>query len=235
MKKNLAISAKNWYHLTIMYIRDAQQSALPPDARIIPPLQQPQFYATELERPLLTSSAAIPATYRGRSVWGVVFRELWGTLIPALLVAILVQIFIAQATRVEGYSMEPTLYGHQRLIIEKVSYHFETPRRHDIVVIHVDGYSEPLIKRVIGLPGDVLEIKNGVVFIDGEPQDEPYVNDHPRGNYPRTTIPDGYVFVMGDNRNNSSDSRVFGPIPISHITGRAWVRYWPLKDLSLMP
>lgn len=131
--------------------------------------------------------------------------------------------------------MEPTLYGHQRLIIEKLSYHIHPPERGDIVVVRVPQFDKYLIKRVIGLPGETLEIKNGIVYIDGRPLKEPYVNGVPRGDYRATVIPEGYVFVMGDNRNNSNDSRAFGPIPIKNIVGHAWMRYWPLDDFGFMP
>lgn len=218
-----------------MTIQNHRQRTLPPDARIILPSQQPQRYSSDLEYPRLPRAAASAAPARGESMAGSVAREMLGTIVPALVIAIVIHLFLAQATRVEGYSMEPTLYGHQRLIIEKLSYRFTQPERGDIVVIKVDGFDELLIKRVIGLPGETLEIRNGVVFIDGRALDEPYVNGMPRGDYPPTKIPDGYIFVMGDNRNNSNDSRSFGPIPVDHIVGHAWMRYWPLHDFSLMP
>jgi len=212
-----------------------RQRILPPDARIIPPSQQPQRYSRELEYPRAPYSASAPAAYGSESLAGSLAKELISTIVPALIIAVLIHFFLAQATRVEGYSMEPTLYGHQRLIIEKLSYHLHQPKRGDIVVVRVPQYDKLLIKRVIGLPGETLEIRNGVVYIDGKPLDEPYVNGKPRGSYPPTVIPEGYVFVMGDNRNNSNDSRAFGPIPIEDIVGHAWMRYWPLDDFGFMP
>ena len=169
------------------------------------------------------------------SLAGAIFAELLGTIVPALIIAMAIHLFLAEATRVEGYSMEPTLFGQQRLIIEKVSYKFHTPERNDIIVIKVPQYNEHFIKRIIGLPGETLEIREGVVYINGKPLSEPYVNGVPRGNYPPLTIPDGYIFVMGDNRNNSVDSRSFGPIPIENIVGHAWLRYWPPNEIELMP
>jgi signal peptidase I len=207
---------------------------LPPDSKIIHPSQQPQRYSSDQEyRPgtwpadvSMGGEASLPVSF---------VREAFSTLAPALIIAIVIHLFLAQATRVEGYSMEPTLYGHQRLIIEKVSYRFHRPSRGDIVVLQVPGYDKLLIKRVIGLPGETIEIKDGVVWIDGQPLDEPYVKGSMRGSYPPTVIPEGSIFVMGDNRNNSSDSRVFGPVSIEHIVGHAWMRYWPLQAFSLMP
>ncbi len=216
-----------------MSIQRHRRRALPPDASITPPHRQPQRYSPELERPARTPRA--PRPIQGESMAVAAYKEMIKTIAPALVIAILIHLFLAQATRVEGYSMEPTLYGRQRLIIEKLSYRLHKPDRGDIVVIRVPGFDELLIKRVIGLPGDTLEIKNGVVYINGQVLDEPYVNGHPRGNYPRTKIPEGYIFVMGDNRNNSNDSRSFGPVAIQNIVGHAWMRYWPLQDFSLMP
>jgi len=206
---------------------------LPPDAKIIHPSQQPQRYARELEYP--RAIYAPLASRHTESMAGSVAKELLSTVIPALIIALLIHLFLAQATRVEGYSMEPTLYGHQRLIIEKLSYRIHPPERGDIVVVRVPQFDKFLIKRVIGLPGETLEIKNGLVYIDGQPLEEPYVNGAPRGNYRATVIPEGYVFVMGDNRNNSNDSRAFGPISIESIVGHAWMRYWPPDDFGFMP
>ena len=212
-----------------------QRRTLPPDAKIIPPSQQPQRYSRDLEYPPASSARA--ASHAPRAVPLVVAMggEVLSTIVPALIIALLIHLFLAQATRVEGYSMEPTLYGHQRLIIEKLSYRFHEPERGDIVVVRVPQFDKLLIKRVIGLPGETLEVREGIVYIDGAPLDEPYVNGRPRGDYPPLTIPEGYVFVMGDNRNNSNDSRSFGPVPIENIVGHAWMRYWPPDDFGFMP
>jgi signal peptidase I len=212
-----------------------QRPTIPPDARIIPPEEQPQHYDPALEAPASADSSTASHAPHRESLAGSFAREMMGTIVPALIIAILIHLFLAQATRVEGYSMEPTLYGHQRLIIEKLRYRFHEPDRGDIVVISVPGFDNLLIKRGIGLPGDRLQMKDGVVYVNGQALDEPYINGHARGNYPLTKIPEGYIFVMGDNRNNSNDSRSFGPVPIENIVGHAWMRYWPLQDLSLMP
>jgi signal peptidase I len=218
-----------------MSMQNHRWRTLPPDAKIIPPDQQPQFYTPDLEAPASVGGPDPVPAAREEALAGSVGRELLGTIVPALLIAIAIHLFLAQATRVEGYSMEPTLFGHQRLIIEKVSYRMHQPDRGDIVVLRVDGFPELLIKRVVGLPGERLAVRDGVVYINGKPLDEPYLVQPARGDYPPVKIPQGYVFVMGDNRNNSSDSRVFGPVPIDNIVGHAWMRYWPLQDLSLMP
>ncbi|HHB90639.1 MAG TPA: signal peptidase I [Anaerolineae bacterium] len=212
-----------------------RQRILPPDARIIHPSQQPQRYSRALEYPTPSTASVPSATATTESLPAAVVKELVSTILPALIIAVFIHFFLAQATRVEGYSMEPTLYGHQRLIIEKVSYRLHGPKRGDIVVVRIPQFDRLLIKRVIGLPGETLEIRDGLVYINGQPLEEPYVNGRPRGSYPATTIPEGHVFVMGDNRNNSNDSRAFGPVPIENIVGHAWMRYWPLDEFGFMP
>lgn len=156
-------------------------------------------------------------------------RELVETILPALLIAVAVNLFIAQPTRVDGTSMEPTLRSEERLIIEKVSYRLHAPARGDIVVLKLPGREhEPLIKRVIGLPGDVIAIRNGRVYIDGAPVDEPYLDQITPGYVPAQIVPEGHVFVLGDNRSASNDSRIFGMVPQKDLIGRAWITYWPL-------
>lgn len=161
-------------------------------------------------------------------------REALETILPAILIALLINVFVGQATRVEGQSMEPNLHTDQRLVVEKVSYRFHGPQRFDIVVLKLPDQGEDLlIKRVIGLPGETIEIKDGSVYINGQVLDEPFVAQQMRPDRDsQVTIPPLCVFVLGDNRNHSNDSRSFGPIPIENIVGRAWVSYWPLEDLG---
>lgn len=206
---------------------------LPPDARIIRPEDQPERYDT----PVSMSVPPLPEAAFPREPSSVLrgLREIVETVLPAVLIALLIHLFLAQATRVEGYSMEPSLYGHQRLVIEKLSYRLHSPQRDDIVVVHVPGYGqEMLIKRVIGLPGDTIEVRGGQVLVNNQPLAEPYLRVVTRGDYPATVIPPDKIFVMGDNRNNSNDSRAFGPIAFDDIVGKAWVRYWPLADAGLV-
>jgi len=208
---------------------------LPPDSKIIPPSQQPQQYSAGLEYRSEAWPAGIGMAEQ-EPLFSVFVRETLSALGPALIIAIVIHLFLAQATMVEGYSMEPTLSGRQRLLIEKVSYHLHPPSRGDIVVLRSSGIDHKmLIKRVVGLPGETIEIRDGVVFINGQPLDEPYLRGNVHGNYPRTLIPADHIFVLGDNRNNSSDSRYFGPVALDDIVGHALVRYWPLQEMSLMP
>ena len=161
-------------------------------------------------------------------------REVLETLVPAILIALLINVFVGQATRVEGQSMEPNLHTNQRLVVEKLSYRFHGPQRFDVVVLKVPSQGdELLIKRVIGLPGETVEIQDGRVYINGEPLEEPFlVGDTRPGRHDRITVPPLHVFVLGDNRNHSNDSRSFGPVPIDNIVGRAWISYWPLEDVG---
>ncbi len=164
-------------------------------------------------------------------------RELLETILPAILIALLLNVFVGQATRVQGQSMEPGLHTDQRLVVEKVSYRFHGPSRGDIVVIRVPSQGEELlIKRVIGLPGETVEIHDGQVYIGGHLLDEPYANGSTRqGRLGQSiTVPALQVFVMGDNRDHSNDSRTFGPVPIENIVGRAWVSYWPLDNAGMV-
>ncbi len=160
-------------------------------------------------------------------------REILFVFLPALALAVVIHLFLAQATVVYGQSMEPNLHDHQRLIIEKVSYRVRGPERAEIVVVDRPEMSEKLIKRVIGLPGDTLMIEGGIVFINGEPLAEPYIFNPDRRTVASQVIPEGYYFVMGDNRGNSNDSRNFGSVPLEQLVGRAWVRYWPLTDFKI--
>jgi signal peptidase I len=158
-------------------------------------------------------------------------RALLETIIPALLIAIGINLFLAQATQVQGQSMEPNLHTAQRLVVEKITYRFHGPRRGDIVVIDLpEAGSDLLIKRVIGLPGETISSKDGQVFIDGEPLEEPYVLNPGGRDIAEQVIPPLHVFVMGDNRRFSNDSRNFGPVPIDQVIGHAWFSYWPLEQ-----
>jgi len=161
--------------------------------------------------------------------------EISETVLPAIVIAVLINLFVAQATRVYGHSMEPTLHTNQRLVVEKVSYKLHLPHRGDVVVIHLPDHSrELLIKRVIALPGETIEVKNGGVYINGERLNEPYLSVETNGTYGPFTVPPNHIFVMGDNRGASNDSRSFGPIPIDQVVGRAWISYWPFEDLGLV-
>ncbi len=172
-----------------------------------------------------------------RSIAGFVGRflkEVIETILPGLVIAFLVTHFLGERTVVLGQSMEPNLYQNQQLIIDKLSYRFHGPQRGDIVVVEVRNSDIPYIKRVIGLAGEILEVQNNRVYIDGEVLSETYISEVMQGDFGPITIPDDHVFVMGDNRRSSRDSRTLGTIPIDDVLARAWFRVWPLEDFGLL-
>ncbi len=201
----------------------------------------------------------VPA--RKDTLWAM-FREILETLLFTLLIFFLVRSVI-QNFKVEGFSMEPNLHSGQYIIVNRVEYlHidlnffrrllpggekvepnlvylFHMPRRGEIVVFeYPKDTTRDYIKRVIGLPGETVEIRNGQVLINGVPLFEPYLNDAARaqtGNMPPVQVPPNAVFVMGDNRGNSSDSRNWGPLPLENIVGKAWIIYWPQQYWGIIP
>ena len=161
-------------------------------------------------------------------------RDVLETVIPAMVIALLITHFVGERTVVFSQSMEPNLHENQQLIVDKLSYHLRQPERGEIVVLEVEDSAIPYIKRVIGLPGETLEIRDNRVLIDGEVLSEPYLADVMQQNYGPIHIPEGHVFVMGDNRSYSRDSRVIGPIPIENVTSRAWITVWPPEDVGVL-
>jgi signal peptidase I len=128
---------------------------------------------------------------------------------------------------VEHSSMWPTIEEGEYILVDKVSYHFHEPERGDIIVFRPPwNFGRPYIKRVIGLPGDVVEIKDGAVFVNGNRLDEPYAG-WTQDILPAVQVPEGEYFVLGDNRNNSYDSRRGWTVNRKDIVGRAWITYWP--------
>src|SRR5215203_342386 len=151
-------------------------------------------------------------------------------LVSFLLVFGFVRPFVVEAFWIPSASMVPTLKYGDRVLVNKFIYRFTEPQRGDIVVFKsVEGDDEDLIKRVVGVPGDEIAVRDGTLFVNGEPQKEPYVNKkYPdRSFYAPTTVPKDHVFAMGDNRANSQDSRIFGPVPEENIEGEAFLRFWP--------
>jgi signal peptidase I len=160
--------------------------------------------------------------------------EVFSTAVRAGILAFLIIYFVAQTHIVHGYSMEPNLHENQRIIVEKVSYRFEDPARGDIVVIDVPDSEIPLIKRVVGLPGESVGIVNGQLVVNEQALNEPYLSTFPTYNYPITLVPEDHIFVMGDNRPVSRDSRSFGAVSLDAVRGRAWVSYWPIDDMGIL-
>jgi signal peptidase I len=164
---------------------------------------------------------------------GGALREMLQITLPAIVLAIVVHLFLAQATVVYGQSMEPNLSPHQRLIVDKLSYRFHGPRRNEIVVIDMPGMDDMLVKRIVGLPGETVEIRDGMVYINGAPSPEPFPHDLGHTNMAPVPLAPLEYFVMGDNRDNSNDSRSFGPVHRESVVGRVWLRYWPIEQAAL--
>lgn len=164
---------------------------------------------------------------------GYFLREMLQIALPAIVLAIVVHLFLAQATVVYGQSMEPNLSPLQRLIVDKISYRLHSPQRNDIVVIDLPTMDDMLVKRIVGLPGETIEVRDGEVLVNGSPLPEPFPHDLGHTTMAPTVLGPLQYFVMGDNRDNSNDSRSFGPVHRESIVGRVWLRYWPLDDFTL--
>jgi signal peptidase I len=161
------------------------------------------------------------------------FRDFVETMLLIAIAFLVVNALIGRF-RIEQVSMQPNLHEGEYVIVDKVSYQLRQPARGEIIVLKRASEAD-LIKRVIGLPGETIQVTNGQVQINGQPITESYLKDA-RINQDTAplTIPADRVFVMGDNRNNSSDSRGFGPVPINDIVGRAWIIYWPPPDWQVL-
>jgi len=182
----------------------------------------------EIEQESDSTKKALPWLLRA-------LREVAETVIPAVIIALIINLFLAQATQVLGQSMEPNLHTAQRVVVEKVTYRFfHGPQRGDIVVIDLPNQADMLIKRVIGLPGETIEVRGGEVYIESEQLEESWEVNRGGGNYGPKTIPPLQVFVMGDNRGASNDSRNFGPVRIEYIVGHAWFSYWPTEYVGFV-
>lgn len=181
-------------------------------------------------------------------------NELWEwtkALIIAFLIAVIIRYFLFTPIVVDGDSMMPTLENGDRMIVNKFGYMIGEPNRFDIVVFHAPE-GKDYIKRVIGLPGEHIEYKNDVLYINGEPIEEPYLDEYksqlPKGNLTQDftlqdipnvnhnteVIPEGYVFVMGDNRRGSKDSRHIGLVDIDEIIGSTNLIFWPINEFRFV-
>ena len=186
-------------------------------------------------------------------------KEILETGALAVLIFLALQASV-QNYRVELSSMQDTLYPADRLVVNKLVYlrldtesvnrllpfvdirwekqrvfPFHPPQRGEIIVFHFPkDPTRDFVKRVVALPGETVSIRHGVVFINGERLDEPYLQERDEDDMAPILVPPDSYFVMGDNRKGSSDSRHWGPVPVDEIVGKVWFRYWPLADLSLL-
>lgn len=155
-------------------------------------------------------------------------REIAETIALTLLIFLAVR-FAVQSFRVDGQSMEPGLYTNEYVLVDKVAYLFSQPQRGDVIVFHYPlDTSKDFIKRVIGLPGDTIHTTSTEVIVDGQVLHEPYISQPFNFGSSTWTLGPGQYFVMGDNRDNSLDSRTWGPLNKSYIIGKAVVVYWPI-------
>ncbi len=186
-------------------------------------------------------------------------REVMETIVLALLIFVAVQ-GVVQNFRVEGTSMEPNLRNNERLLVNKALYMrvdlealnsflpfidpgdhpkrylFRGPERGEVIVFEFPkDPTRDFIKRVIGLPGDTIEIRRGVLFVNGKRTREPFIRNRATYDYGPERVPDDQYFVLGDNRTNSSDSHVWGFVPADNLIGKAWVTYWPFEQAGWAP
>ena len=176
--------------------------------------------------------------------------EIVETLALTLIIFFVIQNFVAQPYKVQMQSMERTLEPDQYVLVDKLTPRWDAYKRGDIVVFKPPADwgpadDTPYIKRVIGVGGDTVEIHDGLVYINGTALDEPYLYAEPEGGPPQETsadsdqsrwvVPQGELFLMGDHRSNSADSRAHGTVPVADVVGRAWLRYWPLDTFGILP
>jgi signal peptidase I len=203
----------------------------------------------------VVADAEVPATdtpapptepKRGRGARGCLL-EIVETVIATLVLFFVIQTFVAQPFQVQQTSMETTFHEGDYVLIDRLSHVWRPYARGEVIVFQPpasfpDG-GKPLIKRIIGVAGDTVELRDGAVYVNGTKLDEPYVHRAAGGTQDRTDpisgastwlVPDGSLLVFGDHREFSADSRVFGPIPVSSVIGRAFVRYWPLDRFGLI-
>ena len=160
------------------------------------------------------------------------------SLTSAVLVAILIRWFIVELYVVDGPSMQPTLQDGERLVVNKFIYHWRDPMRGEVVIFRYPrDHTRDFIKRVIAVGGDTIEIKDGHVFVNDALINEDYIAEKTRTEYPKRTVPEGTIFVCGDNRRNSLDSRFpdVGFVPLELVKGKATLIFWPVDNFAALP
>lgn len=206
-----------------------------------PPSDPPELQTSEGAP---ETTAAIPLSSKPDPWW----KRLWQSqrengqiLLIALVLAVLIRVFVAEPRYIPSNSMEPTLLQGDRLVVEKVSYRLHSPNRGDIIVFEpppqfLDQFGfipdKAFIKRIIGTSGDVIQVKNGQVYRNDQPLAESYIAEPLQYSMTAVQVPPGQFFVMGDNRNNSNDSHVWGFLPQQNIIGRAALRFFPLDRMG---
>lgn len=162
-------------------------------------------------------------------------REIVETVVVTFVIFVLIRLVI-QNFHVEGFSMEPNFHDGQYILVNKQSYLLQPPARGDVVVlVPPTNADRDYIKRIVGLPGDLVQITNGRVSVNNQPLREPYPLNPGTYNMPPANIPPDSYFVLGDNRDNSSDSHLWGTLERDKIVGKVWVTYWPPQWIGLVP
>ena len=160
------------------------------------------------------------------------------SIVSAVLVALLIRTFIVELYVVDGPSMQPTLQDGERLVVNKFIYHWRDPLRSEVVIFRYPrDHTRDFIKRVIAVGGDTIEIKDGHVYVNDALINEDYIAEKTRTEYPKQTVPEGTLFVCGDNRRNSLDSRFpdVGFVPLELVKGKATLIFWPIADAAALP
>lgn len=168
----------------------------------------------------------------------------------ALVLVVLIRWLLFKPFIVDGPSMQPNFHTGERVIVNEILYDIRSPQRGEVIVFHVPSEGRDFIKRVIGIAGDTVKVEGDVVTVNGEPVNETYIqgaidNAHnnnvlynnknfPNEDFADGIVPEGHVFVMGDNRSDSTDSRMIGYVPLGDIVGRADLIFWPIKDIDLI-
>lgn len=168
--------------------------------------------------------------------FGRFLRETVTTIALAFILALVIRAYVVEARVIPSGSMLPTIQEGDRVLVNKVVYHIRKPQRGEIIVFEAPvntGENQDFIKRVVGLPGDTVEIKNLKVYVNGSPLDEDYVAEAPEYEFGPVTVPDDALFVMGDNRNASYDSHLWNAwLRLNKVKGEAFARYWPLNRIG---
>ena len=169
--------------------------------------------------------------------WGKELKEWLISISAAIVLALIIRTFIVELYVVDGPSMKPTLQNAERLVVNKFIYRVREPQKGEIIIFRYPrDPSRDFIKRVIATAGDTIEIKDGRVYVNDQLQREDYILEKTRTEYPKVTIPEGTIFVMGDNRNNSEDSRFsdVGFVPLDLVKGKAVLIFWPTDEFKTL-
>lgn len=193
---------------------------------------------TRIEETVSDSKSQLPVNQAPKYAEENPWLESLKTIGLSAILALGIRTFVAEARYIPSGSMLPTLEINDRLIIDKLGYRFKDPQRGDIVVfsptpaLQKENFKDAFIKRVIGLPGDKVQVKLGVVYVNDQPLQEQYIQEQPNYDYGPVVVPENQYLVLGDNRNNSYDSHYWGFVPRDNIIGQAVIRFYPFNRMG---